>query len=199
MAGEALLLMDFQEATCRENGAIGSAGTGGEVARRGVLVTAARVLAACRKSEVVVIHVRVAFDPDYRQMTSASPRFQRMRSAGLLQRSDPGTDFVPELQPADGELVIEKGCVNPFVGTPLQAILTRLGVRELVLGGVATNHVVESTARYAADAGYGVTVLEDCCASFSAELHDFAIRNVLPMYARIASADEYLRKIGGPA
>jgi nicotinamidase-related amidase len=195
MSDRALLLMDYQEAICRESGAIGSTGSGAEVVRRDILANAARVLEAARASDVVVIFVRVAFDADYRQMTSASTRFQGLRKAGLLLKSDPATAIVAELAPRDGETVVEKGCVNPFVGTALQSVLTRHGARELVLGGVATNHVVESTARYACDIGYRVTVLEDLCASFSAELHDFTVKSILPNYAKVSSSEKFLREM----
>ena len=41
----------------------------------------------------------------------------------------------------------------------------------LVLMGVATEFVVETAVRYAADLDYRVIVLEDCCAPFSDEAH----------------------------
>ena len=193
----ALLLMDYQEAICRESGTIGASGCGAEVVRRGVLANAARVLARCRALGTPVIHVRVGFDPDYSNMTSASRRFQSMRKAGLLQDADPASAICGEVAPLPGEPVIRKGCVNPFVGTALQPLLTRLGVSELALGGVVTNHVVESAARFAADSGYAVTVLDDLCASYNEQLHDFAIKNTLPMYARIATASEFLAELEG--
>lgn len=195
----ALLLMDYQEAICREDGVIGSSGCGAEVVRRGVLRNAARVLARCRELGTPVIHVRVGFDADYSNLTSGSRRFQSMRKAGLLRDTDPASAICAEVAPVSGEPVIRKGCVNPFVGTALQPLLTRLGVLELALGGVVTNHVVESTARFAADTGYAVTVLEDLCAGYDQQQHDFAIKNTLPMYARIASAEEFLTGLGGAA
>ena len=59
------------------------------------------------------------------------------------------------------------------MGTPLFEILAGRGIRDVVLLGVATNLVVESTARHATDLGFRVTVVEDCCASFMDDLHDF--------------------------
>jgi len=187
-----LMLMDYQEAICRTDGAIGRAGVGGEVERRGVLEKAARVLAAFRAHGAPVIHVRVAFDPEYHTMTSASDRFQGMRRAGLLQKHDPGTRICGEVAPTEEEPVVTKGCVNPFVGTNLAEKLNAIPHTDLVLGGVATNHVVESTARFAADSGHRVIVLEDLCASFTRELHEFAVEQILPSYARVTSSGDYL-------
>ena len=187
-----LMLMDYQEAICRADGAIGRAGTGGEVARRGVLEKARRVLAAFREHGAPVIHVRVAFDANYHTMTSASDRFQGIRRAGLLQEDDPGTRICAEVAPSDKEMVVTKGCVNPFVGTNLAEKLNAIPYTELVLGGIATNHVVESAARFAADSGHRVIVLEDLCASFTRELHDFAVEKILPSYALVTTSTKYL-------
>ena len=55
--------------------------------------------------------------------------------------------------------------------------------------GVATNFVVESTARYAADADYRVIVLEDCCGAFVREEHESAIRSLDHLVEVATSAD----------
>jgi biuret amidohydrolase len=187
-----LLLMDYQEGICRAGGTLGRSGAGAEVVRRGVLEAAARTLTAFRERNRPVIFVRVAFDDEFTNMTSASPRFVAMKKRRMLMESDPETEICREVAPLPGDTVITKGCVNPFVGTRLAQRLISLGSRELVLGGVATNHVVESTARLAADMGYDVVVLEDLCAGFSPELHDFSIREILPGYGRVTTSDEYL-------
>ncbi len=56
--------------------------------------------------------------------------------------------------------------------------------------GLWTNFAVESTARTAADMGYRVVIVQDACASNSDENHGFAITNILPMFATIATATE---------
>lgn len=192
MASPLLLLLDFQEGVCREDGPIGSQGTGAEVTRRGALDRARAALEEFRSREWPVIHVRVAFDPDYHRMTSSSRRFGAMRAHRLLQADDPWSRICPEVAPKDGEPVVDKGCVSPFVGTHLPQLLTRLGPGELVLAGVATNHVVESTARHAADTGHPVVVLEDACASFDEAMHEFSVKRILPAYARVSTVSAVL-------
>jgi nicotinamidase-related amidase len=59
-----------------------------------------------------------------------------------------------------------------------------------VLGGIATNFGVESTARHGWELGYDLIIAEDATASRSAELHDFAIANIFPQIARIRRSDE---------
>ena len=125
-------------------------------------------------------------------MTSASERFGSIKAAGLLLEDDPGTAFCDEVAPAAGELVVTKGCVNAFVGTNLHEKLVPMRPSELVVGGVATNQVVESTVRYAADAGYRTVVLEDLCASFTEEMHRFSVEKILPGFGRVTTSNEYL-------
>ena len=62
------------------------------------------------------------------------------------------------------------------------------------LAGVATNFVVESTARYAADADYRVIILEDCCAAFSDEAHACAIAS-LDTLVEISTSEDFLASI----
>jgi biuret amidohydrolase len=61
--------------------------------------------------------------------------------------------------------------VSAFYASPLEAILNAQGITHLVLTGIATDGVVEGTARDGIDRGYYVTIPEDCCATFSAGAH----------------------------
>lgn len=192
----ALMLMDYQEAICRPEGSIGQRGIGAEVERRDVLTSAKRVLDAFREAEGRVIHVRVGFDDEYHRMTSASKGFAGMKRHRMMLDSDEESNICSEVAPVPGELVVTKGCTNAFIGTNLTEKLIGFGAKKLVLGGVATNHVVETSARYATDTGFDVTVLEDLCASGSQELHEFAISQILPGYAKILSSEDFLSRAG---
>jgi len=187
-----LLSMDFQRAMCEPDGSVGSGGLAAEIARRGTLDRVADALGTFRSNQWPVLHVRVSFDANFTNMTSASPRFAWFRANAALIESAEETQIVPALLPTKDEPLIEKGCVNPFVGTRLREFLNLRQFHHLVLAGVATNHVVEATARYAADIGFKVTVVEDLCASSSPELHEFAVHNILPSYGAVMSLDELL-------
>ncbi len=191
MPGPLLLLMDYQESICRESGRIGRERLGAEVKRRGALDAAGRALAQFRERQRDVVHVRVAFDDEYTNMISAAKSFAAIKANGLLLASDPETRICDEVAPLSNELVVTKGCTNSFIGTHLGAKLVGIAPSQLVMGGVATNHVVETTARYAADTGFSVVVLEDLCASFSAELHEFATTQILPRYITVTTSDAY--------
>ena len=135
-----------------------------------------------RSDGAAVIWVRVSFSRD----CADAPR------ATVDQPTDyaalpPGWDEFPEpLQPSD--LVITKRQWGAFHGTELDLQLRRRGVRCIVLGGIATNIGVESTARSAAEHGYELVIPEDLCSSSSAEMHAFSFTHILPRLARVTQA-----------
>lgn len=189
---KALLLLDYQVALCEEGPHLRMPPLAAQVAEREVLATATRVLEAARAAGWLVVHVRLAFDPTYTLRTNRLPRFDAYPDQRAMLADSPEAQIVKALTPLDGEPVVDKGCVDPFVGTPLLHVLAAEGVGEVVLGGVATNLVVESAARHASDAGLQVTVVEDMCASFRPDFHEFSVQHMLPLFATVTSADVLL-------
>lgn len=89
-----------------------------------------------------------------------------------------------------GDLRVTKHQWGAFYGTDLDVQLRRRGVRTVVIGGIATNMGVESTARQAYEHGYEVIIAEDATASRSAEMHRFAVQHILPLLSRVRQADD---------
>jgi nicotinamidase-related amidase len=191
----ALLLLDLQNEMVDPAGKIGAGGLARVVADRGVLANAARALAGARMRGDAVVHVRLGFRKDYADALSVAPRIARLKASGAAIVGEWGTEFPSAIAPRDDELVVTKQCVNPFFGTGLLNWLSHRGIQHLVIGGVVTNLVVESTARAADDAGFLVTVLEDCCAAPNADWHRFAIEQTLPLFARVTSTGAFFTAV----
>ncbi|MFG2017071.1 cysteine hydrolase family protein [Actinomadura geliboluensis] len=189
-AKKALLMLDYQVALCEEGPHLRMPPLAAQIAERGVLATAERVLAAARAAGTLVVHVRLAFDPSYRLRTNRLPRFDPYEEQRAMLAGSPEAQIVKALAPVAGEPVVDKGCVDPFVGTALRDVLAAEGVAEVVLGGVATNLVVESAARHASDSGLQVTVVEDMCASFRPDFHEFSVTNMLPLFGTVTTSAE---------
>jgi nicotinamidase-related amidase len=187
----ALLLLDLQDAVCREDGEVGQLGFGRQVFELGILDQAARSVDQARERGLFVAYSRLSFEEDYLTLTSQAPALSALREAGLLKADGAGVGICSEVAPAAGELVIEKTAIDPFVGTPLLPALLSRGVGHVALGGVATEHVVESAARHAADLGLHVTVLSDVCSSRTIELREHALRETLPFYASVTSSEDF--------
>ena len=90
----------------------------------------------------------------------------------------------------EGDIVVLKHHWGAFTGTDLDLQLRRRGVKTIVLAGIATNMGVESTLRSAWELSYDVVVVEDVCASRSADLHAFAIDNIFPQISRVVQAED---------
>ena len=188
----ALLLLDLQNEMVDAKGKVGGGGLATVVAERGVLANAARALAAARAAGIMVVHVRLGFRADYGDALSVAPRIAKLKEHRAAILGSWGTEFPDAVAPNADELIVTKQCVNPYFNTALLSLLTQRGIRRVVLGGVATNLVVESTARYSDDAGFAVTVLEDCCASPNPEWHAFAVEKMLPLFGDVVGTDAFV-------
>lgn len=187
----ALLLLDLQNEMVHRDGKIGSGGLARIAEERGVLENAGRALGAARDRGLPIAHVRLGFRPNYVDALSVAPRIDRLKASGAAIVGSWGCEFPELIAPREDELVITKQGVNPFFNTGLLSWLHKKQVSHLAFGGVVTNLVVESTARAADDAGFAVSVLEDCCASPNAEWHDFSVKNILPLFGQITSSVEF--------
>lgn len=110
-------------------------------------------------------------------------------------------DFKDEVTPLQGEFVVEKSTNNAFVDTELSAHLVELGIHELVICGVLTQHSVDCTARMAASLGFEVTVVADATAAtevvdFSGkrqsadDVHNMVLAHLAADYAEIKTTEE---------
>ena len=108
-------------------------------------------------------------------------------SANALVEGTWGATIHEAVSPKEGEPVVTKRAVSAFAGSDLEKLLQTAGITTLILSGVATNFVVEGTAREASDRGYNVVVVGDCCASVSQVAHDSSLTTALPFLATIST------------
>jgi nicotinamidase-related amidase len=64
-----------------------------------------------------------------------------------------------------------------------------------VIGGIATNFGVESTARDAYERGFAQIFAEDAMSSVSSEAHEMTRKFVFPRIGRVRSTDEILQAL----
>ena len=90
-------------------------------------------------------------------------------------RADPagrGASFHPALAPAPGDLVLSKHARNIFDNPDIETNLRLLGITEVVVTGIATDHGVALAARAAHALGFRTSVVADACAGTSPESHE---------------------------
>ncbi|HEY5035701.1 MAG TPA: isochorismatase family protein [Chthoniobacterales bacterium] len=179
----ALVLIDLQK------GIVGSPGmaprSGEEVVRN-----ASRLLEKFRerKSFTVLVHVKSLGDGRDMLAPAADARMVLKPS----ELPDDWAEFVSEISPRAGDLVISKRQWGAFYGTELDLQLRRRGVRTIVLAGIATNYGVESTARAAYERGYEQIFVEDAMTTQNAEAHRLALEHVFKRMGRIVETEAVL-------
>lgn len=92
------------------------------------------------------------------------------------------------------DLRITKHQWGAFYGTDLDLQLRRRRIETVVIGGIATNFGVESTARAAHEHGYAPVLVEDACASLSTDMHAFAFTQIFPLLGRVTKVNDIVFK-----
>lgn len=186
-----VLALHFQNDVLHPDGKIALGLARDEDRRRIMIAAAGRLLRAARRHAVPVVSVRIAFPADYRGVIRNCPLFERVVAAEAMQDGSWGADFYMDLGPEPGETVVTHSRVNAFYESSLAGQLERLGAKHLVLAGVATNSVVEHSARHAADMGYRVEVAADACGCAIPHLHEASLEN-MAFIATVRATDDIL-------
>ena len=152
----ALLAMDLENDIVHEEGAFKDFGFAQMVKDNDVLGKTSSLLTAARNAGVLVIYVSVKFRPGYPERPANAGLWQGLHGANALVEGTWGASIHDAVAPQDGEPVVTKRGVSAFMASDLEPILKNKRIGTLLLAGVATNFVVEGTAREASDRGYDV-------------------------------------------
>lgn len=100
---------------------------------------------------------------------------------------------VDELPVLDGDHVILKPRVDPFIGTDFDLRLRSLGIDTIMVGGYATNFGVEAIARTAHGLNYNVVLLSDCSYNVDESAHQFSLTKIMPSVARVMASNDAIK------
>jgi nicotinamidase-related amidase len=158
-----------------------------------VVANGARLAEAFRAVGGPVVTVRVATSPD-----GGDALATEVDEARPARQPSPGwSDIVPAIRD-DRDIVVTKKQWGAFYGTDLDLQLRRRHISTVVLGGIATNMGVESTARAGHEHGYHLVLVEDAMSGLSAEDHAFALTRIFPRIGRVASTSDVLAALRRP-
>jgi len=115
--------------------------TDGAHARDSVVANVSRLVEKARQEEVPVVWVQHADDH--------------------LEHGTEAWRIVPELSPDDAEPLVEKHYGDSFEDTPLETVLSDLGVGRLVVVGAQTDACIRATLHGALVRGYDATLVGD--------------------------------------
>ncbi len=160
-----------------------------------VVERCARLAQAVRQAGGTVVYVHVLLHEIVRP---AGDRPMMPASAPLPPPE--ASELVPEAGYQPGtDVLVAKRQWGAFYATHLDQALRRRGVKTIVLGGIATNIGVESTARSAIEHGYELVFAEDAMSTFSAETHAFAVGTIFPLMGYVRKTEEILGMLEAPA
>ncbi len=180
MSRPAVLALHYQNDVLHPDGRIRVGLAADDPARAQVLGAAAALLEGARARGWPIIHVRVAYRPDYADLIQNAPILKAVATIGAVQDGSWGADFYEPLapRPSPDEFVLKHTRINAFYGTPLEILLRAVQANRLLIAGVATHSVVESTVRHAVDCGFEVTVAADACASANPAAHEASLASM---------------------
>lgn len=181
----ALLALHYQNEVLHPDGLI-RVGIADDEVRTAVIEHASQLLTEARRRDWLIVHVRIAFRPDYADLPRNIPIFLRTETLGAVKDGEWGAEFYASLAPRASrrEFAVKHTSISAFRGTSLDQLLRAHGIVRVVAAGVATHSVVEGTVREAAESGYEVSVAADACAATPRSIHDASLAS-MSLMARI--------------
>ncbi len=152
-----------------------------------VIARANRLTSEFRAKGATIVYVRVSMTEIQTRTVDAPTRDPNAPPPPAI-----ASELVSELDRQPADLVITKRQWGAFYGTELDQQLRRRDIQTIVIGGIATNFGVESTARAAFDRGYELVFVEDAMSTLSVEAHKFAIEAIFPRMGRVRTTDQVL-------
>ena len=180
-AHTALILVDMQRDFCLPGGAFGALDVDLSM-YPAAMEQMVGLLAAARQAGVMPVFIQMTSLPGRASDSPAQIRFnlrlhQDNHADPLLYTvaGSRGQEFVPSLEPAEGEVVVKKYRASGFWGTNLDLVLRSNGITSVVMAGCTTEGCVESTARDAMFNDYYVVIATDAVASDDRQQHDASL------------------------
>jgi nicotinamidase-related amidase len=139
----------------------------------GLLDNLRALLTECRATGVKVFFVpHRRWEPgDYAGWKHPNPSQQAVGNYQAFARGSWGGEWHPDFVPKPGEIVVQEHWgQSGFANTDLDLQLKQHGISKVVLAGLLANTCIGSTARFAMELGYHVTLLRDATAAFDPEM-----------------------------
>jgi nicotinamidase-related amidase len=163
-------------------------------AARPIIPAIAALADAARAAGVPVVHCVAWRRADGRGSNENARLFKAFAKNGLdISPGSKSAEVVPEIGPADGDLVLGRyHGLGPMGGTDLDAVCRNLGARTIIGVGVSVNVGMLNFAMDAVNAGYQMVMPRDCVAGVPAEYADAVLDNTLALIATITTSAEIM-------
>jgi biuret amidohydrolase len=208
----AFVSIDYQIDFCGENGYVDVMGYPLENTASTLQATK-RSLEAVRKTDIKVIHTREGHLPDL----SDCPYNKLLRSkiigkgvgigekpeggmGQLLVRGSKSWGIVKEVEPIEGEYLIDKAGKGVMEVSTFFMTLQNLGITHLVITGITTDVCVDTIMTQANDLGFWCLVLKDCTGATDKDNYIGAIKSVKMqggVFGWVSDSKKFIKAIEG--
>jgi nicotinamidase-related amidase len=190
----AVLVIDMQNDLCQPDGYFGRRGSDISITR-GIVLPLAKFLEEARSVGVKIIYLQQSTPPNAVGDSPAWLRFKQI-AYGLkpgekddyMVEGTRGYEWVEELKPREGDIIVKKTHATGFVNTPLDLILRSNGIKSLVITGAASYGCVLNTVMDASCYDYYIVLVKDLLAGPNRELHEAALKIMGRRYDCVESA-----------
>ncbi|MCW2762352.1 MAG: hydrolase [Marmoricola sp.] len=111
---------------------------------------------------------------------------------GIMNVPEQAYDFVEEVAPREGDVLVPKRHPSAFFGTPLASYLVDAGVDSLVVTGCTTSGCVRASVVDAFSYNYRVSVPNDAVYDRSPVVHEVNLFDMSQKYADVSSTAQVL-------
>jgi nicotinamidase-related amidase len=108
---------------------------------------------------------------DYECWCHPSPTQRKVMERHSFAKGEWGGEWHPDFAPQSGDIVAhEHWGQSGFANTDLDFQLRQRGITHVIVVGLLANTCIESTARYAVELGYHVTLVKDATAAITRDM-----------------------------
>jgi nicotinamidase-related amidase len=160
-----------------------------------------KLISFCHEVGIPVIYTKFSsFMPDGSDLPKNAKLVNEFTKALLGEDTYPhishhSSDIIDELKPENRDFVIQKNTSGTFISTRLDSFLRNMDIETVLVTGVVTNFCVYATAREAADYGFQVVIVEDCCAAWSPEFHEAILKSFGFLTGYVLTHNKVIKKI----
>lgn len=149
-------------------------------------------LTEARRRGLTVAHTQIIYAGDGSDANIHTLKVPRLLT---LTADNPLSDFIPELTPVPGEIVVRKRLPSAFFGTDLSGLLIAKGIDTLLIAGCTTSGCVRASTLDAMCHGFRPMVLHDCVGDRAITAHEASLFDLGQKYADLVSSADALRAI----
>jgi nicotinamidase-related amidase len=108
---------------------------------------------------------------DYEDWDHPNPTQRLIMQRHSFARGEWGGEWHPDLAPKEGDIIVQEHWgQSGFANTDLDFRLKQKGITHVIVVGLLANTCIDSTARFAMELGYHVTLVKDATAAFHHEM-----------------------------